>query len=129
MTVFPEGDYGKHAVTHYKVLERFGLVTLIECKLETGRTHQIRAHMKHIGYTLFHDLEYGGDSILKGTTSQKYKKFIENCFELLPGQALHAKTLGFEHPVSGEYLRFDSVLPQGYETVLNKWRTYTQSNE
>ena len=129
MTVFPEGDYGKHAVTHYKVLERFGLVTLIECKLETGRTHQIRAHMKHIGHTLFHDLEYGGDSILKGTTSQKYKKFIENCFELLPGQALHAKTLGFEHPVSGEYLRFDSVLPQGYETVLNKWRTYTQSNE
>ncbi len=129
MTVFPDGDYGKHAVTHYKVLERFGLVTLVECKLETGRTHQIRAHMKYIGHPLFHDLEYGGDSILKGTTSQKYKKFIENCFDLLPGQALHAKTLGFEHPVSGEYLRFNSELPSGYENVLNKWRTYTQNFE
>lgn len=129
MTVFPDGDYGKHAVTHYIVLERFGLVTLVECKLETGRTHQIRAHMKYIGHPLFHDLEYGGDSILKGTTSQKYKKFIENCFDLLPGQALHAKTLGFEHPVSGEYLRFNSELPLGYEDVLNKWRTYTQNFE
>ena len=99
MGVFPEGDYGKHAVTHYTVLERFGLVTLVECKLETGRTHQIRAHMKHIGHPLFNDLEYGGDSIVRGTPSTSYKKFIQNCFELIPGQALHAKTLGFEHPV------------------------------
>lgn len=124
MAIFPEGDFGKHAVTHYKVIERFGLVTLVECRLETGRTHQIRAHMKHIGHPLFNDLEYGGDSILKGTTSAKYKKFIENCFELIPGQALHAKTLGFEHPVSKEYMRFDSELPEGFEAILEKWRTY-----
>lgn len=126
MAIFPEGDHGKHAVTHYKVLERFGLVTLIECKLETGRTHQIRAHMKHIGHPLFNDNEYGGDKIVKGTLSAKYKKFIENCFELIPGQALHAKTLGLEHPVSGEYLRFDSELAPGFEAVLNKWRTYVR---
>lgn len=100
MEVFPEGDYGKHAVTHYKVLRRYGYVTLVECKLETGRTHQIRTHFKYIGHPLFHDLEYGGDKILKGTTFTKYKQFVENCFELLPGQALHAKTLGFTHPVS-----------------------------
>lgn len=125
MAIFPEGNYGKHAVTHYKVLERFGLVTLVECKLETGRTHQIRAHMKHIGHPLFNDLEYGGDSIVRGTVSSKYKKFIENCFDLIPGQALHAKTLGFEHPVTKEYLRFDSDLPEGFQTILKKWRTYT----
>lgn len=124
MTVFPDGDYGKHAVTHYKVLERFGLVTLVECKLETGRTHQIRAHMKHIGHPLFHDLEYGGDSILRGTTHAKYKAFIENCFSLLKGQALHAKTLGFMHPVKKEFMQFDSELPEGFQQVLAKWRTY-----
>lgn len=127
MTVFPDGEYGKHAVTHYKVLERFGLVTLVECKLETGRTHQIRAHMKHIGHPLFNDLEYGGDTLLKGTPSAKYKKFIENCFELIPGQALHAKTLGFEHPVTGKYLRFDSELPEGFNAILDKWRNYTSN--
>jgi 23S rRNA pseudouridine1911/1915/1917 synthase len=127
MTVFPDGEYGKHAVTHYKVLERFGLVTLVECKLETGRTHQIRAHMKHIGHPLFNDLEYGGDTLLKGTPSAKYKKFIENCFELIPGQALHAKTLGFEHPVTGKYLRFDSELPEGFKAILDKWRNYTSN--
>ena len=126
MAIFPEGDYGKHAVTHYKVLERFGLVTLIECKLETGRTHQIRAHMKHIGHPLFNDLEYGGDTIVRGTPSAKYKKFIENCFELIPGQALHAKTLGFEHPVTHEYMRFDSELPEGFKMILEKWRKYVQ---
>jgi len=126
MAIFPEGDHGKHAVTHYKVLERFGLVTLVECKLETGRTHQIRAHMKHIGHPLFNDNEYGGDKIVKGTLSAKYKKFIENCFELIPGQALHAKTLGLEHPVSGEYLRFDSELAPGFEAILNKWRNYVR---
>jgi 23S rRNA pseudouridine1911/1915/1917 synthase len=124
MTVFPEGDYGKHAVTHYKVLERFGYVTLVECKLETGRTHQIRAHMKHIGHPLFNDLEYGGDRVLKGTTFSKYKQFVENCFQLLPGQALHAKTLGFEHPVSGAFLRYESELPSGFQQVLEKWRNY-----
>jgi 23S rRNA pseudouridine1911/1915/1917 synthase len=126
MAVFPDGDLGKHAVTHYKVLERFGLVTLIECKLETGRTHQIRTHLKHIGHTLFNDYEYGGDQILKGTLHQKYKLFIENCFELLPGQALHAKTLGFEHPTQKKFLQFDSELPEGFKQVLEKWRRYTQ---
>jgi len=129
MAIFPEGDQGKHAVTHYKVLESFGLVTLVECKLETGRTHQIRAHMKHIGHPLFNDNEYGGDSIVRGTTSSKYKKFIENCFDLIPGQALHAKTLGFEHPVTGEYLRFNSELAPGFEAILQKWRSYTISDK
>jgi 23S rRNA pseudouridine1911/1915/1917 synthase len=129
MTVFPEGDYGKHAVTHYKVLERFGLVTLIECKLETGRTHQIRAHLKHIGHPLFNDNEYGGDRIVRVTTHTKYKKFIENCFSLIPGQALHAKTLGFTHPVSGETLQFDSELVDGFQKILQKWRNYTIETE
>ena len=124
MSVFPEGDHGKHAVTHYKVLERFGYVTLIECKLETGRTHQIRVHMKHIGHPLFNDLEYGGDRLLKGLPSAKYKRFIENCFSLLPGQALHAKTLGFSHPTTEKYVRLDSELPEGFERVLEKWRTF-----
>jgi 23S rRNA pseudouridine1911/1915/1917 synthase len=127
MTVFPDGEYGKHAVTHYKVLERFGYVTLVECKLETGRTHQIRVHMKHIGHPLFNDLEYGGDKILKGTTSAKYKSFIQNCFDLLPGQALHAKTLGFTHPATGEFMQFNSELPDNYKKVLDKWVTYTKA--
>lgn len=127
MTVFPDGEYGKHAVTHYKVLERFGYVTLVECKLETGRTHQIRVHMKHIGHPLFNDLEYGGDKILKGTTSAKYKSFIQNCFDLLPGQALHAKTLGFKHPATGEFMQFNSELPDNYKKVLDKWVTYTKA--
>lgn len=124
-TVFPEGDNGKHAVTHYKVLKRYGYVTLVECKLETGRTHQIRVHMKYIGHPLFYDLEYGGDSILKGTTSSKYKKFIENCFKLLQGQALHAKTLGFQHPSKDEYLRLNSELSEGFGKVIEKWEKYT----
>lgn len=127
--VYPDGDHGKHAVTHYKVLERFGLVTLVECKLETGRTHQIRVHMKHIGHTLFNDLEYGGDIILRGTTHNKYKTFIENCFSLITGQALHAKTLGFEHPKTKEYMRFDSELPEGFAKMLDKWRSYTKNSE
>ena len=129
MTVFPEGDHGKHAVTHYKVLERFGLVTLIECKLETGRTHQIRAHMKYLGHPLFNDLEYGGDTLVKGTSSAKYKKFIENCFTLIPGQALHAKTLGFNDPETHKFLRFDSDLPSGFNELLGKWRNYVQTEE
>ncbi|MGM0478767.1 MAG: RluA family pseudouridine synthase [Bacteroidota bacterium] len=124
MTVFPEGDYGKHAVTNYKVLERFGYVTLVECKLETGRTHQIRVHMKYIGHPLFNDLEYGGNRILKGTTFSKYRQFIENNFALLDGQALHAKTLGFEHPKNNVFMRFDSPLPESFERVVERWRTY-----
>ena len=125
MTVFPDGEHGKHAVTHVKVIKRYGLVTLIECKLETGRTHQIRTHLKWIGHPLFHDLEYGGDSILKGTTSAPYKQFISNCFDLLPGQALHAKSLGFYHPVKDEWMQFDSDLPTGFQQVLTKWDRYT----
>jgi 23S rRNA pseudouridine1911/1915/1917 synthase len=125
MAVFAEGDYGKHAVTHYKVIKRYGLVTLVECKLETGRTHQIRAHMKHLGHPLFNDNEYGGDQVLRGTTHTKYKQFIDNCFKLIPGQALHAKTLGFLHPITNEKLFFDSELPEGFLELLNKWDTYT----
>jgi len=121
MTVFPEGDYGKHAVTHVKVLQRYGLTTLVECKLETGRTHQIRAHLKWKGHPLFHDLEYGGDSIVKGTTSANYKQFISNCFELTPGQALHAKSLGFNHPTKNEWMQFDSELPDGFKELLSRW--------
>lgn len=126
MEVFPDGDYGKHAVTHYKVLKRFGYVTLVECKLETGRTHQIRAHMKSIGHPLFNDFEYGGDKILKGTTFTKYKQFVNNCFNLLPGQALHAKTLGFTHPKTKEFMQFNSDLPDGFIQVLTKWDDYSK---
>lgn len=128
MTVFPEGEHGKHAVTHYKVLKRFGYVTLVECKLETGRTHQIRAHMKFIGHPLFNDLEYGGDKILKGMPTSKYKRFIDNCFHLIEGQALHAKTLGFEHPEKKEYIRLDSELPAGFAGILEKWTTYIKED-
>jgi 23S rRNA pseudouridine1911/1915/1917 synthase len=125
MDVFPEGDFGKHAVTHFKVLERFSYVTLVECKLETGRTHQIRAHMKYIGHTLFNDERYGGDRILKGTTFTKYKQFVDNCFKVLPRQALHAKTLGFTHPKTGEFMQFNSELPEDIVGALDKWRNYT----
>jgi 23S rRNA pseudouridine1911/1915/1917 synthase len=125
MDVFPEGDFGKHAVTHFKVLERFSYVTLVECKLETGRTHQIRAHMKYIGHTLFNDERYGGDRILKGTTFTKYKQFVDNCFKVLPRQALHAKTLGFTHPKTGEFMKFNSELPEDIVGALDKWRNYT----
>lgn len=128
MCVYPDGEVGKHAVTHYKVLERFRYVTLLECKLETGRTHQIRAHMKYIGHTLFGDITYGGDRILKGTVFSKYKQFVENCFALLPRQALHAKTLGFMHPVKKEYVSFESDLPDDMEAVLGKWRKYIENN-
>ncbi|NQX99150.1 MAG: RluA family pseudouridine synthase, partial [Flavobacteriales bacterium] len=124
MEVFPEEDYGKHAVTHYKVLKRYGYVTLIECKLETGRTHQIRVHMKHIGHTLFNDADYGGDRILKGTSFSKYKQFINNCFKILPRQALHAKSLGFEHPKTGKWMQFESDLPADMIAVLAKWDVY-----
>ncbi len=126
MQVFPEGNYGKDAVTHYKVLERLGYVTLVSCKLETGRTHQIRVHMKHIGHTLFNDERYGGDKILKGTSFTKYKQFVENCFKILPRQALHAKTLGFVHPSSGKKMQFDSELPQDMTDCIEKWRHYSK---
>ncbi len=129
MAVFTDGLHGKHAVTHYKVLERFGYVTLVECKLETGRTHQIRVHFKHIGHPLFNDDTYGGDKILKGTTFAKYKQFIENCFEILPRHALHAKSLGFIHPVTKKEMFFDSELPNDMLQVIEKWRKYTQSKE
>ena len=125
--VFPEGDIGKHAVTHYKVLERFGYVTLVECKLETGRTHQIRVHMNHIGHPLFNDDRYGGDKILKGTLYAKYKQFIDNCFKLLPRQALHAKTLGLEHPVTGKHIFFETPIPEDMAALLDKWRKYANS--
>ncbi|HLP50476.1 MAG TPA: RluA family pseudouridine synthase [Chitinophagales bacterium] len=124
MQVYPEGDAGKHAITHYKVVERLNYVTVVECKLETGRTHQIRVHMKYIGHTLFNDVRYGGNRILKGTVYSKYKQFIDNCFEIMPRQALHAATLGFVHPVSGKEMFFEAPLPPEFESVLSKWRKY-----
>jgi len=127
MAVVPDGE-GKHAVTHYKVLERFGYVTLVSCKLETGRTHQIRVHMKSIGHTLFNDERYGGNLILKGTTFTKYKQFIDNCFKVLPRQALHAKTLGFVHPVSKEFMSFNTELPEDMKECIGKWRNYSNSH-
>ena len=126
MEVFPEGDQGKEAVTHYKVLERLGYVTVVSCKLETGRTHQIRVHMKYIGHTLFNDERYGGEKILKGTTFTKYKQFVDNAFKILPRQALHAKTLGFVHPVTGEFMRFDSEIPEDMANCIDKWRQYAK---
>lgn len=129
MMVFPEGEVGKPAITHFKVIERFGYVTLLECQLETGRTHQIRAHMKHIGHTLFNDERYGGNAILKGTHFSKYKQFVENCFKLIPRQALHAKTLGFEHPKTGQWMQFDSEIPQDLAQTLGKWRNYAQHKQ
>ncbi|UFH45089.1 RluA family pseudouridine synthase [Flavobacterium galactosidilyticum] len=128
MAVFADPEIGKPAITHYKVLERFGYVTLISCQLETGRTHQIRAHLKHIGHPLFNDERYGGHLILKGTTFTKYKQFIDNCFKALPRQALHAKTLGFIHPTTGEMMRFDTELPQDLEDCIEKWRNYSKSH-
>lgn len=124
MTVFPEGEYGKHAKTHYKVLERFGYISLVECKLETGRTHQIRVHFQHIKHPLFNDFEYGGDRILKGTTFSKYKQFVENCFKIIPRQSLHAKSLAFTHPRTGKWMEFQSELPSDMLEVISKWRAY-----
>jgi len=123
-TTYPDGDIGKHAITHYKVIERFNYVTLVECVLETGRTHQIRVHMKYIGHTLFNDWEYGGDKILKGTIYTKYKQFVDNCFEVCPRCALHAKTLGFIHPKTNKEILFESELPKDMQQVIEKWRRY-----
>lgn len=126
MAVYNDPEKGKWSVTHYRVLERFNYVTLIECQLETGRTHQIRAHMKHIGHPLFNDGTYGGNKILKGTVFSKYKQFVENCFDLLPRQALHAKSLGFVHPVSKEFMNFDTEVPADMAAVIEKWRNYVK---
>lgn len=125
MHVFPEGDEGKNAVTHYKVIETFGYVSFIECKLDTGRTHQIRVHMSYIGHPIFNDDWYGGDSILKGTTFSKYKQFIQNCFDTIPRQALHAKTLKFVHPGTNKVMFFESDLPEDMMKVIERWRKYT----
>ncbi|MDR3245758.1 MAG: RluA family pseudouridine synthase [Prevotellaceae bacterium] len=126
MTVFKDNEHGKHAVTHYRVIEEFGYVSLIECRLETGRTHQIRVHMEHTGHPLFNDERYGGDKILKGTTFSKYKQFVENCFSILPRQALHAALLGFKHPSTGQEMVFESKLPGDMETVIERWRNYVK---
>lgn len=129
MAVFPpDSEIGKSAVTHYRVLERFGYVTLVECILETGRTHQIRAHMKHIGHPLFADERYGGTEILRGTRSASYKAFIQNCFKLCGRQALHARTLGFEHPLTGQQMDFNSELPADMEALISKWRAFITGN-
>jgi 23S rRNA pseudouridine1911/1915/1917 synthase len=127
-TAFPEADFGRHAITHFKVLQDLRYVSLVECKLETGRTHQIRAHMKFIGHTLFNDAMYGGDQPLKGTIFSKYKSFVENCFKIIPRQALHAKTLGFVHPHTKEFMRFESALPPDFVAVLEKWEHYVKYN-
>lgn len=129
MDVFPDGEYGKHAVTHYRVLQRFGYVTLVECILETGRTHQIRAHFRYIRHPLFNDAAYGGDQILKGTTFSKYKQFVHNCFALLPRQALHARTLGFNHPTTGDKISFTSRLPKDMAAAVEKWKEYVAAKE
>lgn len=127
--VYPDGSQGKEAITHYQVVERFGYVTLVSCKLQTGRTHQIRVHMKYLGHTLFNDSRYGGDRILKGTTFTKYKQFVENCFRVLPRQALHAKTLGFTHPVTQQPLLFDTPMPEDMQQCIEKWRSYAKHRQ
>jgi len=125
---FPEGDFGRHAITHYKLLKDLRYVSLIECKLETGRTHQIRAHLRYLGHPLFNDAMYGGSDIIKGTVFSKYKQFIDNCFKIIPRQALHAKTLGFIHPVSNQFMQFDSELPADFVEVIEKWENYVKYN-
>ncbi len=124
---FPEGDFGRTAITHYKVLQNLRYVSLVQCNLETGRTHQIRAHMKHLGHPLFNDVTYGGDKVLKGTLFTKYKQFVDNCFKIIPRQALHAKTLGFVHPETGEKMSFDSELPEDFAQVIVKWENYVNT--
>ena len=126
MAVFPDGEFGKYAKTNYQVLERLGYISLVECKLETGRTHQIRVHFQHIKHPLFNDHEYGGNKILKGTTFTKYKQFVENCFRIIPRQSLHAKSLAFEHPKTGKWLQFNSDIPKDMQEVIEKWRVYAK---
>ncbi len=129
MTVYPNGECGKSAVTHYRTIERLGYVSVVECVLETGRTHQIRVHMKHIGHTLFNDERYGGDQILRGTTFAKYRQFVQNCFDTCPRQALHAKTLGFIHPRTGEEMFFDTEVPTDMTNLIERWRQYISSRD
>lgn len=129
MAVFPDGDQGKHAVTHYSVIEPLGYVSLVKCVLETGRTHQIRVHMKHIGHPLFNDARYGGDKILRGNTTASYRQFVANCFDVCPRQALHARTLGFVHPATGEEMFFSAPVPQDMTAMIEKWRTYNPTGE
>ena len=126
MTVYPDGEEGKHAVTHYEVLQRFGYTTLVKCKLETGRTHQIRVHMKYISHILFNDFNYGGDKIQAGTIFTKYKQFIDNCYTLMPHHALHAQYLGFEHPTTGKKMQFETPLPENFRLLIEKWEGYTK---
>ena len=128
VTAYPEGEYGKRAITHYRVLKDLRYISLVECKLETGRTHQIRAHMKYLGHPLFNDATYGGDKILKGTVFSKYKSFVQNCFNIIPRQALHAQSLGFIHPETNETMMFKSDIPDDFEEVLEKWENYVQYN-
>ncbi len=127
-TAFPDGDFGRTAITHYKLIKDLRYVSLIECRLETGRTHQIRAHMKYLGHPLFNDEMYGGNEVMKGTVFTKYKQFVENCFKVIPRQALHAKTLGFVHPASEKFIQFDSQLPQDFIEVIDKWENYVKYN-
>ena len=127
MTVFPDGEYGKEAISHFKVIKRYGYVTHVECRLETGRTHQIRAHFRYLGHPLFNDERYGGDKILKGTTFTKYKQFAQNCFKVIPRQALHARSLGFIHPISGKKMYFESELAEDLKNVLDKWEGYVSN--
>ncbi len=129
MTVYPNGECGKSAVTHYRTIERLGYVSVVECVLETGRTHQIRVHMKHIGHTLFNDERYGGDQILRGTTFAKYRQFVQNCFDICPRQALHAKTLGFVHPRTGQEMFFDTDVPADMTNLIARWKQYISSRE
>ena len=129
MTVFEDGKHGKPAVTNYEVIERLGYVSVVKCRLETGRTHQIRVHMKHIGHVLFNDARYGGDQILKGTTFTKYKQFVQNCFNICPRQALHARSLGFVHPSTGEEMLFESPVPADMQQLIEKWRGYISSRD
>ena len=127
-TAFPEGDFGRTAITHYKLLKDLRYVSLIECKLETGRTHQIRAHMKYLRHPIFNDETYGGNEVMKGTVFTKYKQFVDNCFKVIPRQALHAKTLGFIHPATKKFIQFDSELPQDFKEVIEKWEHYVKYN-
>lgn len=129
MQVFPDGSLGKHAITHYTVIEKLGYVNLVECKLETGRTHQIRVHFQYMKHPIFNDNEYGGNRILKGTTFSKYKQFVENCFKIMPRHGLHAKSLGFEHPVTKERMHFETDLPTDMQSVIEKWRVYTSARK
>ncbi len=125
-TAFPEGNFGRHAITHYEIIKSYRYVSLVKCNLETGRTHQIRAHMKYLGHPIFNDATYGGDEIKKGTIFTKYKQFVQNCFKMIPRQALHAKTLGFIHPVSKKKMEFECELPEDFQSVLEKWETYVK---